>query len=208
MMKTIFLIDSGCLRHIFKQNECSYTADGIEAFALDCMDQINEKNSLLRILFYDCLPFRGKVKSPISKTDIEHIGEDRLLGKLGQKNYFAIRYGKLKFRGWALKEESYSKNCELEDSDFNPIFEQKGVDLRIGMDISKYAHDKTIGHIILLSADTDFVPALKCARTNGIKISMLVMDKFDIHFDLKTHSDSIMVIKFPKNNANIKKWNK
>ncbi len=45
---------------------------------------------------------------------------------------------------------------------------QKGVDIRIGLDIAAFAYKKLVDKIVLISGDSDFVPAAKVARREGI----------------------------------------
>lgn len=207
-MKTILLIDSGYLKNVFKNNEKFYEAEGIEEISKHIVNEIKRDDPslyLLRILFYDCLPYSGEVTLPVSKEKKVFNGKDLIMGKLAQKNYFATRTGTLKFRGWVLKESSYKKK-ELTDDDFEPSFEQKGVDMRIGLDISQYAYDKSVDHIVLVSNDTDCIPAMKCARKNGIKMSLISLQKAKISPELKCHTDMIYCIDFPNSETKIKKF--
>ena len=45
---------------------------------------------------------------------------------------------------------------------------QKGTDIKIGVDIASLALKKQVDRIILISGDSDFVPAAKLARREGI----------------------------------------
>ncbi|MCY4512936.1 MAG: NYN domain-containing protein, partial [Bdellovibrionales bacterium] len=47
-------------------------------------------------------------------------------------------------------------------------FVQKGTDIKIGIDIASLALKKQVDRIILISGDSDFVPAAKLARREGI----------------------------------------
>lgn len=49
----------------------------------------------------------------------------------------------------------------LTDADFAPIFEQKGVDMRIGLDIATFAERRSVERVLLVSGDTDMIPAMK-----------------------------------------------
>lgn len=69
-MKTILLIDSGYLKNIFKNNGKYYDVDGIEEISKHIISSIKAQQpslDLLRILFYDCLPYSGEVILPVSK---------------------------------------------------------------------------------------------------------------------------------------------
>ena len=47
-------------------------------------------------------------------------------------------------------------------------FIQKRVDIKIGLDIASITLKKQVNQIILISGDSDFVPAAKLARREGI----------------------------------------
>lgn len=57
---------------------------------------------------------------------------------------------------------------ELDERDFSLSVEQKGVDMKIGLDIASLSYKKQVNQIILISGDSDFVPAAKLARREGI----------------------------------------
>ena len=57
---------------------------------------------------------------------------------------------------------------ELNESDFKIHVEQKDVDMKIGLDIASLAYKRLVDQIILISGDSDFVPAAKLARREGI----------------------------------------
>lgn len=204
-MKTILLIDSGYLKHVVKENGGKYTADNIEILSQHTIRyiQTKEKIELLRILFYDCLPFSGSYTLPISKKKVEVKKEDYIMRPLAQKDFFAVRYGTLKFRGWILKKDADKKN--VTDADFTPSFEQKGVDMRIGLDISQYAYERSVEHIILISNDTDCIPAMKCARKHGLKMSLISYNDATIAPELKEHADVVYKINIPLSLTNSKK---
>ena len=90
----------------------------------------------------------------------------------------ALRLGILKDRGgWIIRPQKtkalLNKKITLDDLDEGDIFynvKQKGVDIRIGIDIASLAYKKLVGKIILVSGDSDFVPAAKLARREGIDV--------------------------------------
>lgn len=185
MEKIILLIDGGYLRQIAKRKGKVYNPDYIERCAKQIIGE--DERSLLRVLYYDCSPFEGRTKLPIS-GGIKNFPANNWLEELGQKDLFAIRKGKLKFRGYTLKKESEGMTS-LTDVDFEPNFEQKGVDMRIGLDIASYSRDGLVSKIILVTNDTDCVPALKYARRNGISIALVEFEDYHISPELLLHSD-------------------
>lgn len=77
---------------------------------------------------------------------------------------------------------------EVDDDDFVPDLRQKGVDMRLGIDIASLAYKQLVNQIVLLAGDADFVPAAKLARREGIDF---VLDPMwaDIRPDLFEHID-------------------
>ena len=57
---------------------------------------------------------------------------------------------------------------DLTEKDFLFSVEQKGVDMRIGLDIASLAYKRQVDQIVLISGDSDFVSAAKLARREGI----------------------------------------
>jgi uncharacterized LabA/DUF88 family protein len=164
-LKAAVLIDGGFLRVVARKAKKTYDPDFIEKFAHLCK---SADESIFRILYYDCAPYGGTVKLPVSGASHTYVSNDAWLHALSHRELFAVRRGVLKFRGFKPKKTPVSPAL-LTDADFEPIFEQKGVDMRIGLDIAAYSNSRTIDRIILVSADTDCVPALKCGRKAGLQ---------------------------------------
>lgn len=80
--------------------------------------------------------------------------------------------------------------ADLRAADIVLGLRQKGVDMRIGIDIASLALKKQVDTIVLVSGDSDFVPAAKLARREGIDI---VLDPLwqSIHSDLHEHIDGL-----------------
>ncbi|WP_426804931.1 NYN domain-containing protein [Stenotrophomonas sp. SrG] len=58
--------------------------------------------------------------------------------------------------------------ADLAAEDVHPVIRQKGVDMRIGIDISSLALKRQVRQIVLMAGDADFVPAAKLARREGV----------------------------------------
>ena len=69
-------------------------------------------------------------------------------------------------------------------------FRQKGVDMRIGLDIASITLKKQADAIILISGDSDFVPAAKLARREGIEFILDPMWQ-NVNEDLYEHIDGL-----------------
>lgn len=79
-----------------------------------------------------------------------------------------------------------------------PKFRQKGVDMRIGLDMAHLAHQGKIDRIILITADTDFIPAMKYVRKANIQVVIAKLGERHLTPDLTMHTDFIRPIKLTK----------
>ena len=191
--KVIVLIDGGFLRVQAKKAGKTYDPAFIERFSRDCALADEE---ILRILYYDCAPYVGEVKLPVSGSKHAFIGSDAWLVELSRKDLFAVRRGVLKFRGYKPKHVPVSP-AALTDSDFSPDFEQKGVDMRIGLDIATYSANRAVDRIILVSNDTDCVPAMKFGRKSGLQIVIISLPNCKVAPELLTHADYKRSVAWP-----------
>lgn len=192
-VKVVVLIDGGHTRVLARKAGYIYNPDYIEKIALSC---IIEEESVLRILYYDCAPYSGSAKLPVSGIEKTFDGSDLWLRKLAEKDLFAIRLGVLKFRGFKPKKIPVAKS-PLTDEDFKPDFEQKGVDMRIGLDIASYAAKRVVSRIILISGDTDCVPAMKLARIEGLQVAIVTFPNQRLASELRCHADFERHVKWP-----------
>jgi len=82
---------------------------------------------------------------------------------------------------------------------------QKGVDMKIGLDVASLAYKGLVKRIILISGDSDFVPAAKLARREGIDFILDPMWS-NIHDDLYEHIDGLhSTVRNPHGKENHKK---
>ena len=193
MTRIAILIDGGHLRVQARKASKDLTPSLIEKFAHGCRQPDED---LLRVLYYDCAPYNGKVRKPVSNELHSFSGSDGWLHELASKDYFAVRRGVLKFRGWVPKRRPLSPS-ELTDDDFTPSFEQKGVDMRIGLDVATFAATRAADRIFLISNDTDCVPAMKHARISGLQIVLVRVEGHDPASELKLHSDFVREAAWP-----------
>jgi uncharacterized LabA/DUF88 family protein len=193
MKKVVIFIDGGFLRIRARKAGKTYNPDFIEQFALSCRTADEE---ILRILYYDCAPFSGTVKLPVSGASHKLSGSDKWLEELAAKDLFAVRRGILKFRGFKPKK-ILTPVATITDADFIPDFEQKGVDMRIGLDIAIHSANHTVDRIVLVSNDTDCVPAVKHGRKAGLQVVLIELSNNKSALELIMHSDFRRPVAFP-----------
>jgi len=194
-MKVSLLIDGGYLRACAQKAGKVYDNTLIQSFAGCCVDS---DEYLLRIFYYDAPRYRGNVPLPVSGKTKQFQASDKWLDELAKLERFAVRRGTLGFRGWQPKQQPIT-GAPLTDSDFSPLFEQKGVDMRIGLDIANFSHTRAVDRIILVSGDTDMIPAMKQARKAGLEVVSIQLPSpaVSIHDTLQIHSDSVRLVNWP-----------
>lgn len=190
--RVAILIDGGYLRAITR-SMCPYTPDFIEEVALRI---ITPDEQLFRVLYYDCDPYRGEVTFPVSGKKVT-FDERSWLDTLAVKNFFAVRRGLVKFRGFKLKNPFARRNSITED-DLSLDLQQKGVDMRLGIDIANFSISKAIDRIILVSSDIDCVPAMKYGRIAGLQIIIVQFPDQMLSPELLQHADGQRLVELSK----------
>lgn len=164
-----------------------------------------ETQNLYRIFYYDCPPLVKKLHNPVTKKSIdfgktgEAIFRTALHCELRKLRKVALRLGRLSDRGnWQIKPEKLkellNKKISIHDvREHDLLYEirQKGVDMKIGLDIASLSYKKLVKQIILIAGDSDFVPAAKLARREGIDFILDPMWN-PINQDLHEHIDGLM----------------
>jgi len=180
------------------------SADVLE-FAKSCLN--SSKEELLRIYYYDCPPCTSVVTNPMSgkQTDLgaSTVAKriSRMHEELASSDHVAFRRGEIRFRGWRLKRQAYNDLIKGDRScagaDFEYDLKQKGVDMRIGLDIAWLASKRIVDTIILAAGDTDFVPAMKFARREGVSVVLVPMRNKSLAAALRHHADEVRESSFP-----------
>lgn len=212
MIRTAILVDGGFYRkratYLWGKKTPEQRAMELASY---CKAHINDtlelkdERCLYRIFYYDCPPLNTAVYHPLLKKNIYYEksemyawGND-FYSELKKRRKFALRMGTLSDEraGFTIHQNILKKLCagsigiaDLEEKDFSVTFEQKGVDMRIGLDIASLSYKKQVDQIILISGDSDFVPASKLARREGIDF---ILDPMwaNIKDDLFEHIDGL-----------------
>lgn len=188
-MPTAILIDGAYFVKRFRSIEPhnSHNAKRASEFAFRCAishlsDGNGRKRDLYRIFFYDCPPLEKKLQNPITKKGVDFAKSNEAIFRLElhdllrDKRKVALRLGHLASdTPWTIKPniidellKGKRKFDELTEQDVIPNVRQKGVDMRIGIDISSLSFKKQVDQIVLIAGDADFVPAAKLARREGV----------------------------------------
>ncbi len=215
MIKTAILVDGAFYRkRAFYLYGDKTPAERAKELSLYCHRHIAEEKegaSLYRVFYYDCPPSARNIYHPLLKRAInlsqtpDFSWATDFFNELKHQRKFALRLGRLAEEQalFNIKPDITKKLLsgrisisDLTEKDFFLSISQKGVDMRIGVDIASLAFKKQVDRIILISGDSDFVPAAKQARREGIDFILDPM-RSPIKDDLFEHIDGIRT-KAPK----------
>lgn len=191
---TAILVDGGFYKkrayHLWGAKTPQARAEELQSYCMKLLKNKYENRFLYRIFYYDCPPIAKKVYHPLIQRTIdfgkseEYIWQNVFLQELRSKRKFAVRLGELSesTAQYTINPTTLKKLLKgeialdsLTEQDFRFNVEQKGVDMRIGVDITSLALKKQAQQIILISGDSDFVPASKQARREGIDMILAPM---------------------------------
>lgn len=210
-MKTAVLVDGDFFlrRHHahFGASQSSDPSKVADDFWKHCIKHLDQnKDQLYRIYFYDCPPLHKKLHHPITNKAIDlsqsptAVFRTAFHREILQKRNVALRLGYLDGDNgtWRIKDAKKNKQVitgqldpkELDESDYVYHAGQKGVDMKIGLDIATLAYKQLVERIVLIAGDSDFVPAAKLARREG---SEFILDPMrnQIRLDLQEHIDGL-----------------
>lgn len=197
------LIDGGFVKRKLGSQALPMSAEKLNEF-VNRLSQSPELAGLRlhRIYFYDAAPLSDVVKKPLQGGQInfrENATAKRnakLHHDLCRLPYFALRMGELDFRGWSVqpqKLEGTSAQVQITAEDLRPNISQKGVDMRIGMDIASLTLKKLVQVIVLVTGDSDFIPAMKFARREGTQLFLAAMGH-RIKESMHEHADLLLAV--------------
>lgn len=161
-----------------------------------------EDSELYRIFFYDCPPLTKKLHRPVSKAaiDLSKTTEAKFRiavhEELQKVRKVALRLGRLNDDSeWRIRPSSAKRLLQpdyppLTDDDFEIDTKQKGVDMKLGLDVASMAFKGQVNQIVLVAGDADFVPATKLARREGIDVVLDPMGGTPAK-DLLQHVDGV-----------------
>jgi len=110
--------------------------------------------------------------------------------------YVALRMGQIAVRGWQVDSRKVRQLAraprQLMVSDLRIVIAQKGVDLRIGLDIARLSLRRHVDEIVIVTGDSDLVPAMRFARREGLRVSLDFLGSSAIVRDLIAHADRVL----------------
>lgn len=201
--KYALLMDAGFLKYRLGSAKNPMDAAAVEAFVAKAQ-KLNALSGLIlhRIYFYDSKPLETTVENPFDGSTIDFGAtaaasrNKSMHSALSKAPFFSMRYGELNHSGWELKKRAVqkavaAKKKTFDASDLQPGIRQKGVDMRIGLDIAHLTLKKHVDVIVLVTADSDFIPAMKFARREGAQLFLLTLGA-GVREGMREHADLVI----------------
>jgi uncharacterized LabA/DUF88 family protein len=197
---TAVLLDGGFVRKRFAHLAGRrMTASEVLPLALSLLDSHTE--DLFRVYFYDCAPSDRTTTHPISRepvalgTTAAFRENTAFQSSLAKTDQIALRKGDLVFRGWRLSRRTTLDLIQngpraLANDDVEMNFTQKGIDVKIGLDVAWLSTKRNVDRIVLCTGDRDFVPAMKLARREGVLVALATLGA-SVHPTLLEHADFV-----------------
>lgn len=140
---------------------------------------------LHRVYYYDAPPLDSVQERPLQGGS-QDFGSSalasvnrRLLHGLARIPYMALRVGELVFRGWQVRQELLQNDTrdriEITSEDLVPVIHQRGVDIRLALDLAALTLKRQVQVIVLVAGDSDYVPAMKFARSEGCQLFLVTL---------------------------------
>jgi uncharacterized LabA/DUF88 family protein len=145
--RVAIFIDGGYLDYVLREEFGNARID-YERFAA----WMAGANEVLRA-YYHCLPFQSNPPTDEEKRRFSQA--QSFFGRLRRIPRFHVRERKLAYRG---RDASTGQR----------IFEQKRVDLMLGLDMALLAAKRQISDVVLFSGDSDLLPAVEAVKSEGV----------------------------------------
>jgi uncharacterized LabA/DUF88 family protein len=123
-----------------------------------------------RTYFYYCMPHQSE--HPSKEESARTSSANKFYSSLKKHPRFEIRLGRL-------SKVSYDP----------PVFEQKGVDVLMSVDLVRLSWSQTIDKAILVTGDSDFVPAVQAAKEAGTIVELVYSARQHVSEELFNASD-------------------
>lgn len=156
MHRAAFFIDGAYLDKVLEKEFNGQRTD-YPALINALMAKAGPDRELIRAYYYHCLPYQDK--SPTSDQNSRFSRAQGFFRKLQRSPRFEVRQGRLAYRGT--------------DREGKPIFEQKRTDLLMGIDLVLLASKRAIDEAFIVAGDSDFIPAVQAAKSEGIVIYLV-----------------------------------
>jgi uncharacterized LabA/DUF88 family protein len=207
MTRYAILIDGGFAKRKLGCADSPATAGDIQQLICAIGNQAVLRGCVLyRVYYYDAAPLLSSHNKPLRGGKVEFSKQkvatrsQAFFEQLWKLPFVALRLGELSFNGWAVNPKKLDgaagESLSVTHEDLKPQITQKGVDMRIGMDIAALTLKKQVQVIVLVTGDSDFVPAMKFARREGAQLYLAPL-RHRVKPAMYEHSDLVLDFDVP-----------
>lgn len=118
--------------------------------------EISRPAELFRAYYYHCLPYQSN--PPTLEEKSFYASKQRFIKALSFLPRFEVRLGRLVKRGY--------------EADGSPVFIQKRVNCMVRVDMASLAAKGKITHVVLVSGDSDLVPAVETVKRESVLVTL------------------------------------
>lgn len=166
MGDTVVFIDGEYVRKIFFKQNCRVDVPSLVTEILAMTK--TEIDSLLRVYFYTSPPFQSS--NPTAEEKSRYSAFQKFIAFLEMQENFEIKLGRTEKR--------------------DDTFSQKMVDVLLSIDLVELSAKSKIRTAILVAGDSDFVPAVKKAKDNGVRVFLCCSEsRNEYHINLWKECD-------------------
>ena len=173
MNKLAIFIDVGYLGKLCTKNFRFGSGSGFLDYE-KFVQWVSSSSELLRAYYYDCLPYQSANPTPKERKMLSR--KQKFFHTLEKIPRFCVRQGRLVFRGY-------------DDTKKKPVFFQKRVDLRLGLDLGSLVSTGKIDEVAIVAGDSDFIPAMEFAKKEGVVVQLVHGPQGTYHQDLWLEAD-------------------
>lgn len=156
MFRLAIFVDGAYLEQVAKKN---HVWVDYEKLSSQILSRVTARTAsatidLLRTYYYNSLPYQS---NPPTEDERKFFRKRRhFYDALERLSSFTVRLGVVKYRG--------------KDNQGQPIYQQKQVDLLLGLDFALLSAKRSITHAAVVTGDSDMVPAFEEAKKEGIAV--------------------------------------
>ena len=156
MYRVAVFVDGGYLDRELDNKRQGHRID-YDKLVDNIVAKAGDDRTIIRVYYYHCLPYQ---ENPPTQEQRDKFGRAQGFFRALQRTArFEVRLGRLAFRGTR--------------TDGTPIFEQKKVDLMLGLDLMSLSAKHIVDEVFLVAGDSDFVPAVNAVKKEGIVVYLV-----------------------------------
>lgn len=136
---------------------------------------VREGIDILRTFYYDCPPYQSN--NPTAAEKARYGAKISFFNYLETLSRVQVQRGRLAYRG--------------KNSRGAPIYQQKRIDLLLGLDFAELSAKGQVAYIALIAGDSDFVPAIEHAKKEGVCVWLFHGPKVSPDNGERTYSEEL-----------------